>query len=279
MSDSTVPMSRKIHFISGLPRSGSTLLSALLRQNPLFASGISSPVAQMLATMQQVLSGRSEFHSEVSDVKRQAVLRGVVCNYFADVPLDKVVFDTNRTWCSKIDTLMDLFPDAKLLCCVRPLCWIFDSFERVVRRNSLEPSRLFNYEATGTVYSRVETLNHPVSGPVGSSYNGLKEAFYGDHASRLLLVNYESLAKDPQKVMRAIYGFLGEQPYEHNRDSVKFEAPEFDRRLGVRGLHQVCGRVQFVERQTILPPDIFARFENASFWGIPQHNSRGVRIV
>jgi sulfotransferase len=33
-----------IHFISGLPRSGSTLLAALLRQNPRFEAGMSGPL-------------------------------------------------------------------------------------------------------------------------------------------------------------------------------------------------------------------------------------------
>ncbi|MEG4005469.1 sulfotransferase [Microcoleus sp. Pol11C1] len=34
----------KAYFISGLPRSGSTLLAALLRQNPRFYSAMTSPV-------------------------------------------------------------------------------------------------------------------------------------------------------------------------------------------------------------------------------------------
>ena len=32
-------MQNRLHFISGLPRSGSTLLAALLRQNPRFSAG------------------------------------------------------------------------------------------------------------------------------------------------------------------------------------------------------------------------------------------------
>ncbi|MEM5734156.1 sulfotransferase, partial [Shewanella algae] len=40
-------MARRFHFISGLPRSGSTLLSAILRQNPRFSAGMSSPVAML----------------------------------------------------------------------------------------------------------------------------------------------------------------------------------------------------------------------------------------
>jgi sulfotransferase len=33
------------NFISGLPRSGSTLLSSILKQNPRFTSGISDPLS------------------------------------------------------------------------------------------------------------------------------------------------------------------------------------------------------------------------------------------
>jgi hypothetical protein len=35
-----------IHFISGFPRSGTTLLAALLRQNPRFHASIESPVGK-----------------------------------------------------------------------------------------------------------------------------------------------------------------------------------------------------------------------------------------
>ncbi|WP_332958084.1 hypothetical protein [Microcoleus sp. AR_TQ3_B6] len=37
-------MPQKVHFISGLARSGSTLLSAILRPNPRFHSVMTSPV-------------------------------------------------------------------------------------------------------------------------------------------------------------------------------------------------------------------------------------------
>lgn len=36
----------RLHFISGLPRSGSTLLAGLLRQNPNFAAAMTGPVGK-----------------------------------------------------------------------------------------------------------------------------------------------------------------------------------------------------------------------------------------
>jgi len=37
--------------------------------------------------------------------------------------------------------------------------------------------------------------------------------------------------------------------------------------------------VQYVERQTILPPDLVRRVENDSFWSDTKRNLRGVRVV
>ena len=54
-------MTQKFHFISGLPRSGSTLLSALLLQNPRFHAGMTSPVGTLLSGMLQQFGAGREF--------------------------------------------------------------------------------------------------------------------------------------------------------------------------------------------------------------------------
>jgi sulfotransferase len=41
---------------------------------------------------------------------------------------------------------------------------------------------------------------------------------------------------------------------------------EFDQRLGTPGLHEVGRSVQARERRTILPPELFARYERDAFW-------------
>lgn len=48
-------------FISGLPRSGSTLLSAILLQNPRFHAGITSPVGTLFSSVLEQCSAGSEF--------------------------------------------------------------------------------------------------------------------------------------------------------------------------------------------------------------------------
>lgn len=271
-------MKNGIHFISGLPRSGSTLLGALLRQNPRFHAGMSSPVAAMFGMMQNMLSGRNEFHVFINDQKRSAILRGIFANYYEDIHHAQMVFDTNRSWSSKLSAIDQLFPDAKVICCVRPLMWIMDSLERIIQRNPLEPSRMFNFEASGNVYTRADQLAGP-AGLVGAPFSGLKEAYYGAFSSKLILVNYDSLTSNPVETMNALYDFIGESRFRHDFENIEFDADEFDTRLGTPGLHRVAKKITTVKRESILPLDLIKRFENTTFWMDPSSASRGAKVV
>jgi sulfotransferase len=85
-----------IHFISGLPRSGSTLLAGILRQNPRFHAGMSSPVGSLFMAMQGAMSRRNETAVFIDEAQRTELLRGIFSAYYHAIQGDKVVFDTNR---------------------------------------------------------------------------------------------------------------------------------------------------------------------------------------
>ncbi|OXJ22442.1 sulfotransferase [Burkholderia sp. HI2714] len=266
------------HFISGLPRSGSTLLAALLKQNPRFHAGMTSPVGGIFLALLEAMSDRVEASVFLDNDARHRILRGFVMNYFSTSNA-RVIFDTNRFWCSKLPTLRLLFPQAKVIACVRDTSWIIDSFERLVNRNALQPSGVFNFAASGTVYSRASALASS-DGTVGFAYDALREAFYGEHAQSMLLVQYDTLTSNPKKVLSAIYDFIGEPWFEHDFDNVEFdEGDAYDGRLGTPGLHAVGRKVRATPRDTILPPDLFQRFAGDSFWLDPSKNPRDVRIV
>nr|WP_281855744.1 sulfotransferase [Acetobacter pasteurianus] len=57
-------LSYSVHVISGLPRSGSTLLAALLRQNPqIIAASHNTPVMPMLIRIMSLMS-EGEYRTE-----------------------------------------------------------------------------------------------------------------------------------------------------------------------------------------------------------------------
>jgi sulfotransferase len=211
---------------------------------------------------------------------RERLLRAVFDAYYAEIHPHQVVFDTNRQWTTKLPALIHLFPQAKMICCVRNLAWVVDSIESLIRRNIFELSGIFSYEPGGTVYSRVEGLSS-ATGMVGFAHNALREAVYGQHGDRLLLVRYESLTANPLGALDAIYNFIGEPLFGHDPGHIEpcYDMVEFDIRLGTPGLHDVGSAVRARSRPTVLPPDLFTRFERGAFWEDPEQLPKAVRIV
>jgi len=124
---------------------------------------------------------------------------------------------------------------------------------------------LFGAQARATVYSRLESLaQHDQM--VGFAWSALREGFYSAHAQSLLLVDYDLLAQAPHKVMPLIYQFIDEPWFAHDFENVEYTADEFDQRLGIPGLHTVHKKVQLKPRRSCIPPDLFEKYSQMSFW-------------
>lgn len=267
-------MTRKFHFISGLPRSGSTLLAGLLRQNPRFHAAMSSPVAGLINGALEQMGANGESWALFDEPKRRVICRALLDAYYADNTLP-VVFDTNRSWTARLHQLVELVDDFKVICCVRNPAWIMDSFESIYRKNPFDYSRMYSPASRQTVYSRCEQLIG-AGGTVGGAWTALKEAYYGEFSERLLLVDYELLTRHPARTLELIYQFIGEAPFAHDFDNVEYAEEGFDQTLGVKGLHSVRRKVEFKPRRSILPPDLFAKYQEMDFWQDQAGTSAGI---
>ncbi|MCU8013902.1 sulfotransferase family protein [Shewanella sp. SM74] len=257
-------MSQQFHFISGLPRSGSTLLAGILKQNPRFHAAMSSPVAGLVNGVLEQMGAASESYSFFDEAKRKMICRALIDAYYTDKN-QPVLFDTNRHWTARLHQLVELFDDFKVICCVRNPAWIMDSFEAIYRKNPFDYSRMFSAASRGTVYSRCDSLING-GGTVGSAWTALKEAYYGEFSDRLLLVDYDLLTQHPARTIELIYRFIDEPAFEHDFNNVSYEESEFDQKLGVKGLHTVKKKVEFKTRRSILPPDLFIKYQEMDFW-------------
>jgi sulfotransferase len=267
------------HFISGLPRSGSTLLAALLRQNPRFHADITSPVSRLYSSLLAGMSAEHETFVQISATQRKRLIHGLFDNYYEEIAANKpIIFDTSRAWASRLVGIRQLFPDARAICLVRDVAWVVDSLERLAAQNPYQPSALFGYDPEGTVMSRVDHVLES-SSIVGFALAATKQAFYGADAERVLFVRYERLVAEPHAVLARLYEFLGEAPFAHDIDSVEFEAEAFDRMVQTPGLHRVRRGISFEPRRSLLPPDVFERLSKLSFWSDPDSNPHGVEVL
>lgn len=258
---------KQYHFITGLPRSGSTLLSAILNQNPDFHSSISDPLAAILRATVNEATGNPGFKSECPPERVKDMCVGVTDGYYKSVN-KPVIFNTNRAWGNLLPISSSVFPNSKYIACVRDLGWVIDSFETLVRKNSFTLNSLFTREEMGSVYSRAKGLLAE-NRVVGQAYNSLKQALSSEYRNLYMIVEYEDLCADPEKTMDRVYTFLNLPKFNHDFNNVESSFDEYDSEIGIKGLHNTRKKVQLIKRETVLPPDIWQSVKNWEFWRDP----------
>lgn len=255
---------KEYFFISGLPRSGSTLLSAILRQNPEFYADIASPLQGLV---KGVINGitNSESNTTIREDRRKTILYGLIDAYYNHVN-KPIIFDSSRGWTSVTSLLKELFPNTKIICCVREIIWILDSFERIAAKNSLYTNTFVDDESRACVETRcMSMMDVKKDGMVVKPWYWLQEGI-SLNRDMILLVEYKSLCKTPEKTMREIYNFIDKPYFDHDFDNVEYENETFDRSLNMKDLHTVKRKVEWIERKTILPDYLVEKFLKKDFW-------------
>jgi sulfotransferase len=255
-------MEKTYHFITGLPRSGSTLLTSMLNQNPRFHSNISDPLANLVKGVIESSQDGPGVKFLVPVEKRKELVRGLFNSYYYDVDRP-VIFNTNRGWSYLTGPIHDLYPRSRFIVCVRDINWVLDSFELAHRRNPFSTNTVTGGLGS-SVYDRAKTLMEE-KGVVGFAYVGVKQAITGPERSQLMLLEYEQLCRHPEQTLRAVYNFIGEPYFQHDFENVEASWDEYDSEIGIK-LHQVRKRVEFRPRKFILPPDILNQFQNLEVW-------------
>ena len=88
---------KTIHYLSGLPRSGNTVLSALLNQNPKLYSSPISPISQLMYTTEFECFTNEGFNRSPNYEGINSVLKNMLSNYYSGIEQD-IIFDREKNW-------------------------------------------------------------------------------------------------------------------------------------------------------------------------------------
>lgn len=254
--------SKKYHFITGLPRSGSTLLSAILKQNPRFHASITDPLATMVKGVIETSQDGPGIKYEVPVERRLNTVKGLFDGFHQHIDKE-VIFNTNRAWTLLTPQMDVVYPSARYIVCVRTIPWIIDSFE-VAHRSEPLTTNTATGGISGTVYSRAEGLMTN-EGIVGFPLLGIKQALASNEKHKLFLLDYDSFCQAPDLIMQALYSFIDEPFFQHDFNNVEGNWEEYDKEIGVP-LHRVGRKVQYRPRKFIIPQDIVQRYSNLEAW-------------
>lgn len=265
------------YFMAGLPRSGSTMLSAILNQNPRFYSGPSSPVTGLMVSFEQQLSQDELFRAYPKNEQAGQIVANVIKHYYSDVE-KPVIFDKNRSWVNRIHYIPGyLGCEAKIICPVRNTSEILASFIAMHKRNPYEVNGKINFldemlvkmDIPLTDENRCQVLMSEM-GIVGQSYTGLKQALMEGKQKNLHFVEYEDLVTNTEATMRKLYDFLDEEYYEgHDYENLKNIHKENDAEVyGFSDMHNIRTSVakSGIKPEEILPESILKGCEGSEFW-------------
>lgn len=214
--------------LSGLPRTGSTLLSAILHQNPHIHAEGNSAVCQLMWDMlqsceqncvEQLLANNrfdTAYHliNQIPDVYYQNTSR-------------TIVVDKCRSWtlAANQDLLRRFVTDTpKTIVLTRPIDEIVTSFALLYKRN-------------GKKFDENVLLREDTE-PLMRSLRGVEWAKQVNRGE-FLFVEYQDLVDNTPTVLDDIYRFIGVERYEHDLTNIINTMPENDSVYGLIGMHDI----------------------------------------
>lgn len=275
-------MNRRFFFLAGLPRSGSTLLAAILNQHPEIYSGLLSPVLEFMYYTEQYFLTKSE---QYKVFKRPDAVTNVVKNiplsYYEDID-KKYIMDKNRAWPNNIDRIKKyITSEPKIVCTVRDMPSILASFIHLIEKNknngiNFVDRWLIDNNFPLTTENRCMYLMQPI-GIVNKSMWSFLQAFEKNYQHHLHIVEYADLMKEPERTMAKITDYLGVDNFNFDYDNIINPVEEDDTEYNLEGMHSVRKKIsdQKLDPRKILGDDIIKKFSGLEFWRSNQPKIKG----
>lgn len=249
-------MNKQLHFLSGVPRSGSTVLAAILNQNPATHVSTTSGLVHALDGLANTWHSAGLLNSNDPERKLLAqTMRGMIDAFYENT--DKpIIIDKGRGW--PIPIIMQAMTQVlnhppKIIATVRSIPDCMASFVRVAK-----PQNLDDFMYSGDLASHLKASYISLR----SGYDYMPECF--------CIVEYEDLLADPKAQLARIHEFLGLPDFDYDFSNIDGSSvKEDDENLhGYEGLHDIKPVLE--KQHSDDPKDIlkhhYSSFCQPEFW-------------
>lgn len=266
-------MDKTFHFLTGLPRSGGTLLSSLLNQNPDIYSTPISPLPTFMWEFSQLAENTEQVKRNVENqIKTEILFSSFLNTYYKEVE-KPIVIEREKSWGTPANlNLIKKYvsPTPKILVTVRDILEIIASFVKMnpqYLKNDVVNSGFFstNYRSQKDNISEMVMAHN---GDVDKALLSLASAFYPENKGMFHIVEYKDLVLQPEDTMNKIYDFLDLPHYKHNFNKIEKVEKDDDEALGLpKNLHEIRKSLsQSSTNVDILSDYIQHKYSNMEFW-------------
>lgn len=262
-------MPRTIHFVSGLPRAGSTLLVNIMGQHPDVFCTPTSGCHETLFLLRNNWQIWKEHQADkaASAPHNLARVMGAMLQAYHDT--DKpVVIDKARSWIHSIEMAeAALQAKVKIIVPVRDLTEILASFETLYRKNAALTNVPGEFLTSQSTPGRADHWAG-LAGEVGIAYSRIRDAIQRGYRDRLHFVEFDDLTARPAATMNAVWDFLGMERPSHDFGNVVQATREDDAVHGYVGMHDIDPTVTARPHKAlrVLGEQVVAKYKSSEFW-------------
>jgi sulfotransferase len=266
-------MKKTYHFLAGLPRSGNTLLSAILNQNPDIYSTPLSPLPNFMWDFTNTVDRSEHVHRNIENkIKTDIFLSSFMDNYYKEVE-KPIVIDREKAWGTPGNLSLIkkyITPNPKIIFTVRDVLEILASFIKMDHSHLLNKAYNEGHYSTNYRSSKDVACEYlmSVNDDIDRGLLSLSSAFYPENKGVFHIVEYNDLVLKPDETMAKIYDFLELPNYNHNFNKIKKIEQDNDEAIGLpKAFHDV--RESLSKSSTnldVLSDYIRHKYSNMEFW-------------
>jgi sulfotransferase len=221
-------MEKTYHFMAGLPRSGSTVLAALLNQHPDIYSSPQTDLLSMLYELDQKIPNYESYKAGLMHPGYKSVMANIANNFYGHIQ-KPIVIDKNRGWgtpynFNNLSQYLNI--NGKVILTLRPILEVLASFIKAAEKTeaTLGSTPYLKDELWVSHYrekrdAQVDSLmqnNGEIDRAIFSIFNLLKTR--GD---KIFVVWFDDILEKPQETLNGIYNFLEVDSFENDFKSVQ----------------------------------------------------------
>jgi sulfotransferase len=259
---------KTIHFIAGLPRSGSTLISNILKQNPEIHSESVSSLSSVFGAINASWTNLEQNQEYPNYEAKKGVLEASLQGYYKHI--DKpIIFDKDRGWVPLIGTIESVLQrQVKMIICVRNPAEILTSFEKLRKENPLFFTRADQHLKEGSSIATRAYYYAGPEGPLGLSHRNIKDAVTMGYLDRFLFVDYNLFCGSPKSQTKRIYDFFELPAFEHNFEKIEQEEEYNDTAIGLPNLHTIKPKLEKTTVNCVqyLGLELYEQYNREIFW-------------
>ena len=254
-------MEKTYHFLSGLPRSGSTVLASILNQNPAVYVTPTSPMLNIAVKMQEAWREDPTVKANYFEEQINNLTKAILPAFWQHRP-EPIIIDKGRGWAKNMPNASALFgKKIKAVVVERDLPSIMASWLSLIRnqKNCHVDKALVQRGYAVTDENRLgEMWFNMVKDCMEGSYQIRKEA-----ADQIIIVKYDELIEDASHTLKRIEEFLDLPKYNYDFNNISNDTTDDDAvAWGFDGLHTI--RPQLLKTSAsareVLGDELFFRF-------------------